>query len=252
MSTLSQPAVRVQNLYKAFGDKKVLEGIDLELDCGALLVILGRSGSGKSVLLKHLNGLIQPDKGQVEVLGEVVSGKREEDLISLRRQVAYIFQQGALFDSLTVGENVAFPLLEHSCMLPPEVRQRVRELLRRVGLEGTEDLMPSALSGGMRKRVALARALALAPKVILYDEPTAGLDPLTGEAITELIKEVAEETCATSIVVTHDLLVAKSLGGSLAFLADGKFQFYGSFAEAQEVEGEFARFLRAGGIHARA
>lgn len=252
MSTVSQPAVRVQKLHKSFGDKQVLKGIDLELDCGAMLVILGRSGSGKSVLLKHLNGLIHADRGQVEVLGEVVSGKREEDLTSLRRQVAYIFQQGALFDSLTVGENVAFPLLEHSRMPLGEVRQRVSELLRRVGLEGTEDLMPSALSGGMRKRVALARGLALAPKVILYDEPTAGLDPLTGEAITELIKEVAEETCATSIVVTHDLLVAKSLGGSLAFLADGKLQFFRTFAEAQEVEGEFARFLRAGGVHARA
>lgn len=248
MST-SSPAVRVQNLHKAFGQKKVLEGIHLELECGAMLVILGRSGSGKSVLLKHLNGLIHPDKGRVEVLGEVVSSKREEELISLRRQVAYIFQQGALFDSLTVGENVAFPLIEHSSMPLREIRQRVSQLLRQVGLEGTEDLMPSELSGGMRKRVALARGLALSPKLILYDEPTAGLDPLTGEAIVQLIKEVGQETCATSIVVTHDLLVAKNLGGKLAFLAEGTFQFFGTFQEAQEVEGEFAGFLRAGGVH---
>jgi len=241
-------AIRVRNLSKAFGGKKVLSGINLELPCGELLVILGASGSGKSVFLKHLNGLLQPDQGEVEVLGERVSGRREEELIPLRRKVSYIFQQGALFDSLTVGENVAFPLLEHTDASPEVIREKVATLLARVGLAGTEELMPAELSGGMRKRVALARGLALSPQVILYDEPTAGLDPLTGEAITELIREVAQETCATSVVVTHDLLVARSLGGLLAYLSGGSFRFVGTFQEATRQGGELARFLRAGGV----
>lgn len=242
-------AIRVVNVHKAFGRKKVLAGINLELACGKLLVVLGSSGSGKSVFLKHLNGLLQPDEGEVEVLGEKVSGRPEAELIPLRRKVSYIFQQGALFDSLTVGENVAFPLMEHTNLTKPEIRHKVAHLLARVGLAGTEELMPSELSGGMRKRVALARGLALDPQVILYDEPTAGLDPLTGEAITELIRDVAGETCATSVVVTHDLLVAQSLGGTLAYLSHGVFTFMGSIQEAVREQGELARFLRAGGLH---
>lgn len=242
-------AIRVANVHKAFGSKKVLNGISLELACGKLLVVLGSSGSGKSVFLKHLNGLLQPDAGEVEVLGEKVSGRPEAELIPLRRKVSYIFQQGALFDSLTVGENVAFPLLEHTNLSRAEIREKVAHLLTRVGLGGTENLMPSELSGGMRKRVALARGLALDPQVILYDEPTAGLDPLTGEAITELIRDVAGETCATSVVVTHDLLVAKSLGGTLAYLSQGVFSFLGSIEEAAKESGELARFLRAGGLY---
>lgn len=242
-------ALRVRNLKKSFGAKPVLCGINLDLACGETLVILGASGSGKSVFLKHLNGLLQPNEGEVEVLGEPVSGRREEELIPLRQRVSYIFQQGALFDSLTVGENVAFPLLEAKRLGLDEIRQRVSALLARVGLAGTENLMPSELSGGMRKRVALARGLALDPEIILYDEPTAGLDPLTGESITQLIRQVGEQTCATSVVVTHDLLVAKALGKKLAFLAGGTFQFLGSFAEALEAEGDLARFLRAGGVH---
>ncbi|MCX7894638.1 MAG: ATP-binding cassette domain-containing protein [Thermoanaerobaculum sp.] len=243
------PAIRVVNVHKAFAGKPVLAGINLELACGEMLVVLGGSGSGKSVFLKHLNGLLQPDRGQVEVLGEPVSGRPEPELINLRRKVSYIFQHGALFDSLTVGENVAFPLLEHTQLSKSEVRHKVVQLLRRVGLEGTEDLMPAELSGGMRKRVALARGLALDPQVILYDEPTAGLDPLTGEAITELIRDVAEETCATSVVVTHDLLVARSLGSKVAYLSHGVFSFVGGLAEAATLPGELARFVRAGGWH---
>lgn len=245
-------AIRVVDVHKSFGHKQVLAGIDLELPCGQLLVVLGGSGSGKSVFLKHLNGLLQPDRGAVEVLGERVSGRPEGELIPLRRKVSYIFQQGALFDSLTVAENVAFPLHEHTDLSREEIRQRVAELLGRVGLAGTESLMPSELSGGMRKRVALARGLALAPQLILYDEPTAGLDPLTGEAITELIRDVAGETCATSVVVTHDLLVAKSLGGRLAYLSQGVFTFQGTWEEAVNEHGELARFLRAGGLDAGA
>lgn len=245
-------AVRVVNVHKAFGHKKVLSGIDLQLPCGQLLVVLGGSGSGKSVFLKHLNGLLQPDRGEVEVLGERVSGRPEGELIPLRRKVSYIFQHGALFDSLTVGENVAFPLREHTDLSLEAIRDKVAQLLARVGLSGTENLMPSELSGGMRKRVALARGLALAPQLILYDEPTAGLDPLTGEAITELIRDVASETCATSVVVTHDLLVAKSLGGRLAYLSQGVFSFLGTWEEAMEQPGELARFLRAGGLYAGA
>ncbi|MGC8916114.1 MAG: ABC transporter ATP-binding protein [Thermoanaerobaculum sp.] len=245
-------AIRVVNVHKAFGSKKVLAGINLELACGELLVVLGGSGSGKSVFLKHLNGLLHPDEGVVEVLGERVSGQKEGDLIPLRRKVSYIFQQGALFDSLTVGENVAFPLLEHTDLPRHEIAAEVASLLARVGLAGTEHLMPSELSGGMRKRVALARGLALDPQVILYDEPTAGLDPLTGAAITELIRQVARQTCATSVVVTHDLLVAQSLSGKLAYLSQGTFTFVGTLEEARQVQGELARFLSAGGFYAGA
>ncbi len=245
----SYPAIRVRNLKKAFAGHVVLNGIELELACAETLVILGSSGSGKSVFLKHLNGLLQPDDGSVEVLGEMVSGRQEHELIPLRRKVSYIFQHGALFDSLTVGENVAFPLLEHTTLSSAEVRDKVSELLAKVGLAGSERLMPSELSGGMRKRVALARGLALDPQLILYDEPTAGLDPLTGEAISQLIRQLAEETCATSVVVTHDLLVTQALGGKLAYLASGRFQFFGTLAEATRESGELVRFLRAGGLH---
>jgi phospholipid/cholesterol/gamma-HCH transport system ATP-binding protein len=251
MSETDPIVVSFRDVHKTFGGKKVLDGINLEVRRNEMLVVLGGSGTGKSVLLKHISGLLRPDSGGVVVLGWGVSHRAEEDLVELRTKVSYIFQQGALFDSLTVGENIAFPLREHTPLPEPEIDARVADLLTRVGLAGIENLEPSELSGGMRKRVALARGLALEPEVILYDEPTAGLDPLTGLAITHLIKEIDTTTTATSLVVTHDLAAARELGGRVAFLHEGQFAFMGTLDEAARVDGLVGSFVRAGGIHAR-
>jgi phospholipid/cholesterol/gamma-HCH transport system ATP-binding protein len=249
MSEQSPRTVSVRQLRKAFGSHQVLDGVSLDVAPGETVVVLGGSGEGKSVFLKHINGLLQPDSGEVEVLGCPVSHLDEDALVELRRRVSYIFQQGALFDSLTVGENVAFPLQEHTGLDDAEVTARVAALLDRVGLGGTERFSPAELSGGMRKRVALARGLALDPEVILYDEPTAGLDPLTGLAIVALIKEVTRGTGATSLVVTHDLAVARELADRVAFLARGTFAFTGALAEAARQEGAVGAFVRAGGVY---
>ena len=242
--------VSVRDLHKAFGRHEVLAGVSLDVRHGETVVVLGGSGEGKSVLLKHINGLLRPDVGEVEVLGYPVWSLPEDELVEVRRRVSYIFQQGALFDSLSVGENVAFPLREHMRLSEAETDERVETLLRRVGLAGTRDLAPSELSGGMRKRVAVARGLAMEPEVILYDEPTAGLDPLTGVAVTALIKEVTGTTGATSLVVTHDLAVARELADRVVFLMDGQFRFIGSLAHAARQGGPVAEFVRAGGFHA--
>ncbi|HVN75014.1 MAG TPA: ATP-binding cassette domain-containing protein [Thermoanaerobaculaceae bacterium] len=250
MSDAGAPVVEVRELAKSFGAHTVLESVSMELRRGETVVVLGGSGEGKSVFLKHINGLLRPDHGTVTVLGFAVSGADEDDLVGLRRRVSYIFQHGALFDSLTVGENVAFPMRENTALDDDEIAGRVASLLERVGLSGTESLAPAELSGGMRKRVALARGLALEPEVILYDEPTAGLDPVTGLAITALIGEVTRATAATSLVVTHDIAVAAKLAERIAFLSRGRFVFTGTVAEAAREEGEVGRFVRAGGFHA--
>lgn len=243
------PLIRLEGVTRRFGARTVLKGIDVEVGRGETLVVLGQSGSGKSVLLKHVNGLLRADEGTVMVLGCNVGRLAEHELVGLRRQVSYIFQMGALFDSMSVGDNVAFPLREHTSLTEAEIAERVSFFLGRVGLSGCESLTPGELSGGMRKRVALARGLVLEPAVILYDEPTAGLDPLTGLAITRLIREVSEAQGATSLVVTHDLAVAKELGGNVAFLADGRFAFRGRLEEAARLAGVVGEFVRAGGIH---
>lgn len=250
MTEISPFAVSTREIHKAFGLHQVLSGVTLDVRPGETVVVLGGSGEGKSVFLKHINGLLRPDSGEVEVLGCPVSCLGENALVELRRRVSYIFQQGALFDSLTVGENVAFPLREHRRLSEDELDSRVSTLLNRVGLGGTERLSPAELSGGMRKRVALARGLALDPEVILYDEPTAGLDPLTGIAIVGLIRQVTRDTGATSLVVTHDLAVATELADRVAFLSAGGFAFTGALADAARQDGAVGEFVRAGGVHA--
>lgn len=251
MSERVPSVVSVRAVHKSFDGKPVLRGVDLEVRRGETMVVLGGSGSGKSVLLKHLNGLLRPDRGEVQVLGCDVARLAEAALVPVRRRVSYIFQNSALFDSLSVGENVAFALREHERLDEAAIAARVGTLLESVGLAGTEELFPAALSGGMRKRVALARGLALDPEVVLYDEPTAGLDPLTGAAITALIKGIADGRGATSLVVTHDLAVARELDGRVALLRDGVFAFLGTLAEAAEQDGPVGEFVRAGGVHAR-
>jgi len=225
--------IRCRGLEKRFRDKDVLRGVTLDVRAGETLVVLGGSGSGKSVLLKHMNALLTPDAGSVEVEGVVLGSCREDELARIRRNVAMLFQQAALFDSLTVAENVAYPLREHHLCAEPELRDRVRTALDMVGLAGTEALMPSELSGGMRKRAALARALVLEPRAILYDEPTTGLDPVVAAKVNHLIRDLQRRLGLTGVVVTHDLGSAFFVADRIAFLHDGRIRFVGPPEEAR-------------------
>ena len=240
--------IRYVDLFKAFGDNEVLRGVDLEIERGQTVVVLGGSGSGKSVLIRHTIGLHQPDSGEVWVDGQEITGFNEEQLVASRKKVGMLFQAGALFDSMNVGDNVAFALREHTDWDEEKVRARVTEVLGLVELENIEKLMPSDLSGGMRKRVALARAFALAPQAILYDEPTTGLDPITANTINHLIRSLQKRLGVTSIVVTHDIHSAFTVGDRVAFLRDGKILFDGTVEEAKmATEPMLRNFLQGGG-----
>jgi len=248
---MSEPIIRLRRVTKEFNEKAVLRDADLRVEPGETVAILGASGSGKTVSLKMMNGLLRPDSGRVEVLGEPVSELDERDLAPVRRRVSYLFQWGALFDSMTVFENVAFPILEHTRIEPEGLRERVAELLTMVDLEGAEKLYPSELSGGMRKRAALARAIALDPEVILYDEPTTGLDPVTGLTIAMLIVELHRALHVTSVVVTHEIPLVNRVAGRVVFLHEGRFLDSGTPAEAAAGGPEMVReFFHAGGGHA--
>ncbi|MBI2359189.1 MAG: ATP-binding cassette domain-containing protein [Deltaproteobacteria bacterium] len=225
--------IECRNLHKSFGDKPVLAGVDLRIDRGETMVILGGSGSGKTVLLKHMNGLMNPESGDVFVEGQEISRLEEEDLRGVRRKVAMVFQSCALFDSLTVAENVAYPLLEHTALAPAEIRERVQEVLSLVDLEGSEELYPAEISGGMKKRAALARALALKPSGLLYDEPTTGLDPIMTHRINRLIRDLQMKLGVTSVVVTHDIQSAFIVAERIAFLQAGRIRFMGTRQEIQ-------------------
>lgn len=224
--------VQFRDVWKRYGSREILAGVDLDIRRGEVLCVLGPSGTGKSVTLRHINGLTKPDSGDVVVFGESIVDLSEEQLSPVRRRLTMLFQGGALFDSMNVEQNVAFPLKEHTDLSPEEISRLVAEKLQMVGLPGTQRKMPSELSGGMKKRVALARSIALEPEVILYDEPTTGLDPLTSEKIAQLIVDLNVRLRTTSVVVTHDIVAARTVADRVAFLHQGKFQFIGTFDEA--------------------
>ena len=224
--------VEFREVWKGYSGRDILAGVNLKIRRGEVLCVLGPSGTGKSVTLRHINGLTQPDAGDVLVFGESVVGLSEEELSPVRRRTAMLFQGGALFDSMNVEENVAFPVREHTDKGSEEIAAIVAEKLTMVGLPGIQRKMPSELSGGMRKRVALARSIALDPEIILYDEPTTGLDPLTSEKIAQLIVDLNVRLQTTSVVVTHDIVAARTVADRLAFLQQGRFQFIGTFEEA--------------------
>jgi phospholipid/cholesterol/gamma-HCH transport system ATP-binding protein len=219
---LTMPHIRIVNLHKRFGNLAVFRGVNLTIYQRECVVILGPSGTGKSVLLKHIVGLLRPDEGEVFIRNQRVDKLNEEGLEAVRRRVGFLFQGGALFDSMSVYENVAFPMREHEDFNEAQVRERVAAKLAMVGLDGTQAKMPAELSGGMRKRVALARAIALDPEVMLYDEPTTGLDPIRADVINELILKLNDELNVTSVVVTHDMTSAFKVADRLVMLWDGK------------------------------
>jgi phospholipid/cholesterol/gamma-HCH transport system ATP-binding protein len=243
--------VEFRDVHKTYGVKKVLQGVDLKVYRGEVLVILGGSGSGKSVTLRHMLGLEAPDAGRVLVEDEDITDLPEEELYRVRMKFGMLFQSGALFDSMTVFENVAFPLREHTDMGEEEVARAVREKLELVNLPNAENLMPVDLSGGMRKRVGLARSIVLDPKMILYDEPTTGLDPITAQKINEMIIDLQSKLNVTSVVVTHDIQSAFSVGDRIAFLSQGVFEWVGSMEEARNSGHPLLReFFKASAVTA--
>jgi phospholipid/cholesterol/gamma-HCH transport system ATP-binding protein len=245
-SSPAKPLLVVHDLSKSYGDKRVLAGVALEVARGECVVVLGRSGSGKSVLLRQLNGLEQPDSGSVRFDGTELTGMDEAELFPHRRRMGMLFQSGALFDSMSVFDNVAFPLRKHTDLAAAELAAKVEEKLKRVKLEGAGDKLPADLSGGMRKRAALARSLALDPDLMLYDEPSTGLDPQTAATIGSLIKSIEKELGVASLLITHDLALARRVGDRLAFLDQGCFSFVGDWAAAEASEDpKLANFLAA-------
>jgi phospholipid/cholesterol/gamma-HCH transport system ATP-binding protein len=235
----------VSKLYKSFGEQKVLSGVDLTADRGETVVVLGRSGTGKSVLLKLIVGLLRPDSGEIRIHGREIASLDAAGLNEARKKMGFLFQQAALYDSLTVEENVAFPLERHTSLPDADRRERVRSLLANVGMEKDLSKMPSDISGGMQKRVGLARALALDPDILLFDEPTSGLDPITAAEIGDLIVKLKNERNLTSIVVTHDVHGAKSFADRVVLLREGKVVIDGPFSELEQSSDPFvARFLK--------
>ena len=242
--TKASPIV-IEDLHKSFGEQNVLKGIDLIVNPGETLAVLGRSGTGKSVLLKLLVGLQKPDSGAIRVLGEEISQLDPARLNEVRKRIGFLFQSAALYDSLTVGENIAFPLARHTKLSVAERTNRARELLQAVGMEKDLEKMPSQISGGMQKRVGLARALALDPEVLLFDEPTAGLDPITAAEIGRLIVEEQKKRKITSVVVTHEIHSAKIFADRFVLMNDGKILADGAFEELRKSRNRFvAEFLR--------
>ncbi len=233
------PAVALRGLHKSYGNQVVLDGIDLTVKSSETLAILGRSGTGKSVLLKQIIGLQKPDAGSILVEGQEITKLELAAMNQIRIKMGFLFQNAALYDSMTVGENIAFPLKRHTKMTESERVDRVKELLASVGMEEDLKKMPSDISGGMQKRVGLARALALEPVILLLDEPTAGLDPITSGEIDELILKLQEQHDMASIVVTHDLQSAKRIADRIALLHEGSVLIEGSFRDLEKSDNKF-------------
>jgi phospholipid/cholesterol/gamma-HCH transport system ATP-binding protein len=233
MSENGSAMIEVRGLTKRLGEQEILRGVDLSVAKGETLVIIGRSGAGKSVLLKHLIGLMAPDAGKIWIDGESIIGLSERQLAAIRRKVGILFQGGALFDSMTVAENIAFPLHEAGERDQAKIAETVREILEVIELEGEQTKMPVNLSGGMKKRVGLARSIVQRPSCVLYDEPTAGLDPVVSDSINRLIRRLQKRYGVTSIVVTHDMKSAFHIADHIAYLHEGQIYFYGT---PQELE----------------
>ncbi len=247
---MGDPAIRLAGVRKSFDSLVVLQGVDLEVAGGETITIIGGSGTGKSVLLRLIIGLIKPDAGRIWIDREEITPLPEVKLLPIRRKVGMLFQGSALFDSLTVAENIAFPLREHTRMGEGEIRDRVREVLELVGLPGVEEKEPAELSGGMKKRVGLARAIALQPRIILYDEPTTGLDPSNIEKITELIINLREKLGVTSVVVTHDMQSAFKVSDRIAMLHQGRIAVAGTVAEIEHSDLKLVRDFISGHLEA--
>jgi phospholipid/cholesterol/gamma-HCH transport system ATP-binding protein len=225
--------IELRNLHKSFNEHKVLDGLSLNIAKGCTTVIIGRSGCGKSVLLKHIFAILRPESGEVLIENQEVTHLKGKELDGIRMKMAMVFQGGALFDSMSVGENVGFGLTEHTNISRKELLERIEESLCLVGLCGIGNLMPAELSGGMKKRVALARAICIRPEIILYDEPTTGVDPITADSINELIKDLHDKLKVTSVVVTHDMKSAYRVADKIAMMYEGKIIAEGTSGEIQ-------------------
>lgn len=237
----NEAVVDIKELKKSFGSKKVLESITLTLAKGENLVVLGKSGTGKSVLIKCMMRLIQPDEGEIQVLGKNILELKEKDLNDMRKSIGFLFQSAALYDSMTVGENLEFPLRGEKKVSAEEKSKRVVEALQNVGLEDSIHKMPSELSGGMRKRIGLARTMMLKPKIMLYDEPTTGLDPITSKEISKLILDVQKKYNTSSIIITHDMECARITANRIIILKEGKVAMEGTYEELKKSEDEWIR-----------
>ncbi|WP_396188242.1 ABC transporter ATP-binding protein [Flavobacterium sp.] len=235
---MNQPIIEIQELRKRFGTNQVLNGFHLELNDGESLVVMGKSGSGKSVMIKCLIGLVQPDSGKIQVMGQDMTQLEQEQLDEIRTEIGFLFQGSALYDSMSVRENLEFPLRRHTKKFGKikDATPMVLEVLKSVGLEKAIDLMPNELSGGMKRRIALARTLILKPKIILYDEPTTGLDPITSKEIIQLMKSVQETYKTSSIIITHDIDCARVVADRMILLIDGKNYIEGTFDDISKSE----------------
>jgi len=241
--------VEIIDLHRSFNKRHVLTGVNLQVEKGESMVVIGGSGSGKSVLIKHIIGILKPDKGRVLIDGINITSLKENELYEVRKKFGMLFQAGALFDSLSVWENVGFALLRHKKMSEKEVKSFAIEKLRLVGLVGVEDLMPSELSGGMKKRVGLARAIAYDPEILLYDEPTTGLDPIMADAISTLIVEMKSHLSITSIAITHDINCAYKIADRIAMLYEGKIIEVGSPDEIKNTQNPVVRQFITGNAY---
>ncbi len=238
----TQQIIAIENLHKSFGTNAILKGINLKLNKGENLVILGRSGSGKSVTIKCIVGLVKSDKGSLKISGQEITNLKYEELNSLRVRIGFMFQNGALYDSMSVRQNLKFTLKHHTSDLSEEeIESKIIEALESVGLEESIDKMPAELSGGMQKRIALARALIIKPEIILYDEPTSGLDTITSREISELILDVQKKFKTSSIIITHDMACAKITGNRILILKEGEITAEGTYAELEKSKDEWVR-----------